>query len=311
MAEPIKWRKKVILAKMEGTYGTDPTPAGANAMLMTDVSLSPMEGEDVSRELERPYLGAQSQFKVGLRAVFNGSTELVGSGAAGTAPAWGVLARACGLAEVVTPDTSVVYSPVTDDHESVTLYVWIDETLHKIVGCRGTAQMSVNAQGVPVIRWSLTGLFANPTELAQAVPDFTAWQAPKVATTANTPVFTLGGQAFVMRSFELDLGNDVQPRLLIGREEIRIVDRAEQITATVEALPLTTFDPFALAVAQTPQALALTHGTVAGRIVALAAPACELARLTGYENQQDTLEWPLRLTPLPVDGNDQFTLTLT
>ncbi len=316
MPDPISWRSKIILAKVEDVYGTDATPTGADAMLMTNVTFSPMEGEDVSRDLERPFLGAQEEFKVGLRTVLTGSTELVGAGSTGVAPKWGALARACGLAEIVTADDdpgdgTVVYKPVSTSHESVTIYFWIGSTRHVIKGARGTARLTVQAQGVPKIEWTLTGLWSQPGEEARATPDFDDFKAPVVATHANTPVFTVGGVPLVLRSFELNLGNDVQPRLLIGREEIRIVERAEEIAANVEAVPLSTFDPFARAVGLMPTAVALTHGTVVGHKVSIAVPKGSVRRLTGYEQQQNLLEWPLRISPLPNAGDDQFAITLT
>lgn len=312
MPDPIRWKSKVLLAKIESAYGEDPTPTGAaNAILATDVALQPMEGEDLSRNLERPYLGAQEMIPTALRAVLAFSTELVGSGSAGTAPGWGPLARACGLAQAVNAGVSVVYSPVSAAMESVTLYLWIGSTRHKIVGCRGTAEITVNAQGIPVIRWAFTGLFLAPGEASPATPTLTGFQKPQVATKANTPTFTVNGVSLVLRSYGLNLGNQVEPRLLIGKEEIVIVDRAEEIAAVVEAQPLSSFDPFGLAQAGTLVAANLVHGTTAGKITTIAAPTCQVKRLAGYENNQDVLEWPLRLAPLPNAGNDQFSITLT
>ncbi|KAK0331661.1 hypothetical protein LTR94_028026 [Friedmanniomyces endolithicus] len=86
MAEPIKWRSKIILAKIEplASYGVDSVPTGAlNAMLMTNVTFQPMEGQSVSRNLERPYMGAQEELPVGLYSVLQGDIELVGSGSTG------------------------------------------------------------------------------------------------------------------------------------------------------------------------------------------------------------------------------------
>lgn len=97
MADPINWKSKTLLIKPEGaTYGVDPVPTGAaNAILATDVQLQPMEGEDVSRNLELPWMAAQSTKNVALRAVLTFTVELAGSGTAGTPPAWG---RSSGLA---------------------------------------------------------------------------------------------------------------------------------------------------------------------------------------------------------------------
>jgi hypothetical protein len=142
-------------------------------------------------------------------------------------------------------------------------------------------------------------------------PTLSAFKKPAIATNTNTPTFTINGVSLVMRSFSLNLGCDVQPRLLIGREEILIVDRAEEISTQVEAVPLTTLNPFALAKDQTSFAVSLVHGTQAGYITTLGAPTCQMKRPDGYENDQDVLEWPLNITPLPSTGNDQFSLALT
>lgn len=312
MTTPQRWRNKIILAKPEATYGVDAAPTGAaNAMLMTDVAFQPMEGEDVSRELLKPHHGNQGTLRAGLRAVLTGATELAGSGTAGTAPAWGALARACSLSEVITPGTSVVYAPVTDDPESATVYFWMDDTLQKLLGVRGTGVIDIPAQGIPRIRWTLTGLYQAPAAQAQATPTFTAWKKPLIATSVNTPEFKIGGTAHVLRAFELDLGNDVQPRLLIGRDEIWIADKAEKISATIEATALATFNPFAKAESSDPVALTITHGTAAGSIIKIDAPVCEVQRPGAAANNQGVVEWPLQFNPLPASGDDQFSITLT
>lgn len=311
---PLKWKSKVLLAKVEATYGTDPTPTGAlNAILATEVRLTPMEGQDVSRNLELPWMGAQPSIPTELHQRLSFRVELTPSGTVGTPPPWGVLLRGCAVAEVVTADTSVAYNPVTGDHESITLYLWIDSTLYKMSGARGTAVLRVNAQGIVYLEFDFTGLFSLPGETPQASPTLAAQIArkPKVATTANTPVFSINGTSLVMRSFALNLGNDVQTRFLIGSESVLITDKAETIETTVEAVPLTTLDPFSLAHNQTTGAVALTHGTTAGLIASLAIPSGQMQRPQSLENQQNIKEWPLRMVPLPVAGNDQWVLTLT
>jgi hypothetical protein len=312
MPEPIRWKTKVLLAKPEATYGTDPTLTGAaNAILATDIVVNPMEGEDVSRGLERPYLGAEATIPAGLRTQITFSTELAGSGVVGTVPKWGVLMRGAGFAEVISAGVSVAYAPITSAMESLYFKFWIGATLHAIKGARGTGQLALNAQGIPVIRWTFTGLWVSPSEVAAAAPTLTGFQKPLVATKVNTPTFTLNAVPMVLRSYTLNFGCDVQPRLLIGKEEILIVDRAESLAVNVEAVPLTTFDPFALAQAQTLIGATIVHGTAAGNIATIAAPTSQVLRPAGYENQQNILEWPLRLTPLPNAGNDQISITLT
>lgn len=312
MPTPIRWKSKVILAKLESSYGVDPTPSGAaNAMLMTGVAFSPMEGDDVSRDLELPYIAGQPLIPVGLRGRLRGRVELVGSGTAGVAPAWGPLMRACRTAQTIVADTSVAYTPISASMESVTIHFWIGGTRHKLLGTRGDATLRFTAQGIPYIDYDLTGLYAEPEEASPATPTLTAFQKPVIVTDANTPTFTIDGVSLVMREFQLKLGNQVEPRLLVGSEAIIIPDGAERVSARVEAVPVSTLNPYALAAAQTPVAIALVHGTVAGKIATLAVPTAQVMRLSGFENAQNILEWPLELIPLPTSGNDQWSLTLT
>ena len=315
MADPIKWNEKLVLAKLEASYGVDPTPTGAaNAIQLKNASFQPMEGGAETRDFEMPYLGGQSEIPTGLHSKLTGEVELVGSGTAGVAPAWGPIALALGMAEVITPATSVVYNPISTGMDSVAVYFTIGATKHVMLGCRGTGTIEINAQKIPVLKFTLTGTFTIPTEEAAATPDFSAFMAASLATTANTPVFTVDSVPMVLESYSLNLGNDVQQRLLIGVESVIIVDHSEVVSAKVEALPLTTFDPFSRA--QDPNErfpVNITHGTAAGFIAAINAPNCQMGRLSSYENSQGILMWPLTMRPLPLagTGNDQFSITLT
>lgn len=311
--KPIHWRSKILLAAVEATYGTDAAPdAATDAVLMTQVQLSPMEGTDVDRDLELPYLGSQGTIPAELHMRLSFRVELEPSGTAGTPPAWGGLMRGCALAEVVVANTSVTYNPVTDDHESLTLKMYVGETLYVSTGARGNCMIRVDAQGIPYLEFAFTGLWAPASEAARpGAVDLSAYEAPKVASSRNTPVFTIDGTPLVMRSFALDLGNQVEPRFLVGSERIIIADRADAITTTVEAVPLTTLDPYALAEETERVPVVLQHGTDAGRIATLTAPRAQMQRPQGLSAAQGITEWPLRMVPVPEVGNDQWMLELT
>jgi hypothetical protein len=312
MANPIFFRKKVLLAKIEGTYGTDPTLTGAaNAILAQNVTIKPMEGQDVPRNLIQNYLSGQATIPTGLHIVIEFDTEYAGSGVAGTPPGWGILMRAAACAEVIVASTSVTYTPISETMESLYLKFWLDTTLHGIKGARIDATPGINAQGIPSIRWSVTGLFVDPADAAAATPTLTGFIKPLIADNTNTPVFTVNGVSLVMRSFSFKFGNKIEPRFLIGRENVLITDRAESIDVVCEATPVGTFNPYALAKAQTRVPVVITHGITAGNIITLSAPTCQVKRPTGYQDNQGIAEWPLGLMPLPTNGNDQFSMVLT
>jgi hypothetical protein len=306
-------RLKVLLAKIEGTYATDPTLTGAaNAILAQNVTIKPMEGQDVPRNLIQAYLGGQATIPAGLYIVIDFDTELAGSGVAGTVPGWGVLMRGAGCAEVIVASTSVAYNPISAAMESLYFKFWLGGTLHAMKGARGDGTLGVNAQGIPSIHWTFTGLFVDPADAAAATPTLTAFQKPLIASAVNTPTFNVNSVALTLRSWSLKFGNKVEPRLLIPTEQVIITDRAESLDLVVEATALATFNPYSLAKAQTQVAANLVHGTVAGNIITLATPYCQIKRPTGYQDNQGIAEWPLSLSPLPSGaGNDQFTLTLT
>ncbi len=318
MADPIRWNSKIILIKAEplNNYGVDPVPTGAaNAMLLTNVQLQPMEGQEVSRNLERPFMGAQESLPVGLYCVLTGDFELVGSGTAGTAPAWSPLIRACGAAEVITAGTSVEYSPISDNLESVAAYFMIGVNRYVLLGGRATGIITINAAGIPVFRVTLTGLFTIPAVAVRPTVDLSKWQKPQAASKATTPVYKIDGIDFVGRDFSLTLGNDVQPRMLFNQERIVIVDRAESLSLTVEAVTMATYNPVSRAGSPTADAprvpIEVTHGTIAGKITNIKANTCVQGRFAGPQQNQGIEEWPLAFTPLPTAGNDQWKITLT
>lgn len=308
----IFWRLMVLLAKIETSYATDPTLTGAaNAILAKNVSIRPMEGSDVSRDLVQPNFGNQPSIPAGLHVVVEFDTELAGSGTAGTAPAWGPLLRGCGYAEVVSAGVSTVYSPITQSIESLYMKFWMGATLHVLKGARGTAKITADAQGIPMVHWTFTGLWVAPSETAAASPTLTAFKKPAIVNKTNTPTFTVNSVPLVMRNFSLDLGNQVEPRLLVNSESVLITDHREQIDFTCEAVPVSTLDVYGLANAQTTVAVNLVHGVTAGNIITIAAPTAEFKRPTGYQQNQGIAEWPLSMLALPNAGNDQVSITLT
>lgn len=309
----IFWKSKILLAKIEASYAADSAPTGAdNAILATNVSLSPMEGQDVSRELELPWLAAQATIPAGLHSRISFRVELVGSGNAGIAPAWGPLLRMCGVSQTVVATTSVTYRPVTDGHESGTIHFWVGPTRYVLRGTRGTAVIRLNAQGIAVIEFTFTGLFALPGDVVRPTPNLSSFREPKIVSSANTPLFTVDTLPFVLRDYSFDLGNDVQTRFLIGSESVRIVDKPRELVSfQVEAVPMDTYNPFAAALDEDPIEVKIQHESAPGRVVTITHPATQPQRPGGLANQQNITEWPLRHVPLPTNGNDQWALALT
>ncbi|WP_027237247.1 phage tail tube protein [Leisingera caerulea] len=311
MAAPMYWRDKRILFKLEGTYGTDAAPTGAaNAILGFDVTLKPMEGQDQERDLEQPGMSANGTIPLDLHSKLTLTVDLSTSGAAGTAPAWGSLLRACAVAETITAGTSVEYTPIVNGQESGTVHISIGGTRYVMLGTRGTAEFMLDAQATPKIKFDLTGLFTLPADTAAPAVDLASWTEPLVVSHNNTPVFTIGGTALVMKTAKLALGNKVEPRFLVGAERVLITDKSELFETTVEAQQLAAFNPFQMAMAMTQVPVAVTHGTEAGKIASLSLPTAQMQR-PGLSQSQGIKEWSLRLVPRAATENGQWSMTLT
>ncbi|MBY6118543.1 hypothetical protein KUV64_05325 [Mameliella alba] len=309
---PKYWRKKVLTFKLEDTYGTNSGPTGAaNAVRAKNVKWNPMNGQDVELGHETPYLGNSGTIPADVHATLSFDLDLVGSGAAGTAPEAGSVLRALGCAETVVADTSVTYNPISGDMEAATIALNIDGILFVTTGARGDCDLIANASGIPLLQCRFTGLFTVPTDAAPETPDYSAWLDPKVISNANTPVFTIDGGSRVMRSFKMAFGNDIQPRFLVGDENIAMPDRSEQIECQIQATALSVFNPYALALSGSRVPINLQHEAVAGRIVTLSVPNAQVMRPGEPTEGQGIMEWPLMFTPRADSGNDQWTLTFT
>lgn len=302
------FRNRAILVKPETTYGVDAVPTGAaNAMQMTNVNFDPLLGEDVNRDLVLPYMGHQGVILVGNYARISGEIEIAGSGAAGTAPAYGPLLRACGLAEVITAATDVQYTPISSLQEAVSIYFNMDGVRHVLIGARGTMTLQLTPKQIPRFVFTMTGLLGTITDTALPTVDLTDFIKPVPVSKANT-TFSLHGHAGACEGISMDLANQIEPRLLIGAESIELVDRMMTGNATMEAVSLATKNWFQIAQAHTTGALAAQHGTVAGNIVKFEAPAVQIGRLN-YGETQKIVNNGLPLMFQPVAGNDEFVIT--
>jgi hypothetical protein len=305
---PRLFRKMAILAKIETTYGVSSVPAAINAMVGKNVTFTPLEAEEVSRDLMLPYLGNQGVILTGKHAKLEFDIEMAGAGAAGTAPKYGPLIRCCGFSETTSAGVSVTYAIAESGVASATIFFEIDGVRHIMLGVRGTLSVNVTPKGIPFYRFSVTGMLGTITDQALTAVTTAGWTTPVEASSANTTM-SLHGWSSIAESLTIDLGNTVVPRFLIGSESVIISDRKATGQAVVEATSLATIDWFARAIARTRGALALAHGKTAGNIVEIACPALEIGKIT--QGQTDgILNYTLPLAACPVNGMDELVITV-
>ena len=308
---PLLTRKKTILAKIETTYGTDPTPTGtANAILVRNLNVTPQATQMVGRDLIRPYLGNFEQLQASTHVELDFEVEVAGSGAAGTVPGYGCLLRACGMSETVTASTKVDYKPVSSAFESVTIYFNVDGVLHKITGARGTVELSISVAQIPVYKFRFVGLYNAPTDTAAPAVTYTGFQTPLVANNTNTTPFSFFGVSPVLKELSFQLGNQVDFRTMIGSNYVQLTDRKVAGQLTFEANTIATKDWFSTALSNSLGALSITHGTAAGNKVVLTSSTVDLLNPSYVDDGGvQMIQCGYVLTPTTA-GNDEFMLTI-
>jgi hypothetical protein len=305
-------RKRLILAKIESTYGTDSTPGGTEAVLVRNLEITPLQADVVTRDLIRPYLGNFEQILANQRVEITFEVELAGSGAAGTAPAWSPVMKSCAMSETISAGTSVTYAPVSSSFSSCSIYFNNDGVRHKITGCRGSFSISGEVGQIPVISFTMMGIYNAPDDSALPTPTYSNQATPVIFKQGNTTGFQVFSYSGCLQSFSLDMANEMVYRELVGcTKEVLITNRAPNGTAVIEATTIATKDFFTIANGTSTGNLTFQHGQTAGNIVTFSSPQTDIGSPT-YSDQDgiQMLNLPYVATPTTA-GNDELSLVLT
>lgn len=317
MANRLYMRNSAVYVKIETTEGTDAVPTETDAMLVSNLTIAPLDGSEVSLDYIRGYWGNSPSIRVEDYFTVTFDVDLSGSGAAGTAPNWGKALRACAFAETVDAGVSVAYNPISTATESVTIYYYVDTVLHKGLGARGNVSFELQANTRPLAKFNfickIGGIVDDATPL---VPDFTGFVIPVPVTTANTSG-TIAGKALgcsantlEINGFNVDMGNQVKHRQLVGCSSVIISDRQPQGTTSIQMTPLSVVDWFDYIRTSTQDEFEIVHGTVAGNIITFNMPKAQLA-MPKYSDMDGIVMLDCDVRVLPDAGNDEITLTFT
>ena len=309
-------RKTWLIAKIESTEGTDPTPVGgSNAIQVSSVELNPIEADSVQPEAFQGFIGNSTRGTIlaNKRVSASFSIELSGSGAAGTAPGYGPLLKSCGLSETVVSSTSVTYAPVSASFSSCTIYCFYDGTRHKITGARGTVTFNMVAGQFATADFQFIGTYNAPDATAMSGTWTLANQAAALEvndTNVTTATFH-GATSQRIESFDLALNNELTYKETASSKQTLIVNRAPSGTAVIEAPAIGTTDYFAKAVAVATGATDIILGASAGNIVRLKADQTDVTGVTyGDTNGVRSLNIPYLALPTTA-GNNEISLVFT
>lgn len=301
--------KLAVLAKIEATQGIEAAPIAADAIQLSDVNITPLEGDTVENNIIRPYFGNSGSTLVSQYSKITFKVPAAGVAVAGAMPGYAALLRACGMAMTTVAGTSVRFDPVTNNMESLTLYANIDGVLQKMLGTVGTVKLTTDAKSIPQWEFDMTGSFALPTDTGMPTVNYAAFVGPLGVNKANTTLL-LDGLALAVSNFNFDIGNTVVKRDLINVDTQLVTNRASQASVTFEAHSMAFKNWITAARTSANVPLVLTHGLGATNSVQLNALRAQVGKPTYSE--QDGIQMmtlPLMLIPSSA-GNDEFSVVI-
>lgn len=172
--------------------------------------------------------------------------------------------------------------------------------------------IKLDSKGYPDYHYKIFGLWGDPTDTAAPVPDFSAFQKPRVVSNANTPTFTLHGYAVKVAGFSFQQNNVVFHEDMIGLEEVEINDRAPSAEITIVA-PDTLAEKnfFQIAKAGTLGTLQFIHGVTAGHITQFDMPQVQIKTPEYAEGNGNKVMLKMELSPIPTGaGDDEYKITI-
>lgn len=303
-------RKMAVLAKVETQRGVDAVPTGAaNALLVSDVTLTPIEGDVIERNNIRPYFGAGGSTLVSAYSKVAFSVEMAGVAAAGEMPGYAALLRGCAVGVTVAAGTSVTFAPVSDGIESLTIYGNVDGTLHRMLDAHGTVKAAVDAKGIPKWQFEFTGLFVPAEDAPLPVPNYSSFVDPLGVNKTNTTLL-IDGHAAAASAFAFDIGNTVVKRDLMTVDSVEITGRKSTGSVTFQNTSVATKDWVALARGSAKVALALRHGQGATNVVEINSARAQIGKPSFSDSDGvQMVTVPLEFVPSSA-GNDEWSIVV-
>lgn len=213
-------KRKVILAKVETTEGTDAVPTVADII---DCRNSKMEQESSlqKKDTHRPSISDEGGVVTDIKGKCSFEVDMKGSGTVGTLSQLGKLLLACGFEEREETDeneavTGLVYLPVSSQGlmKTVTIYEYYlgdgnsSAVLKKLIGAKGSITLKMEAGKVATAQFNFEGRYVEPTDATNPTVTSESFEQtiPKIVENAEC---TYDSVAYVSRGVTVNVNNDL------------------------------------------------------------------------------------------------------
>lgn len=286
MSTPALNRNTVTLCKVEGTYGTDPTPVvGTDAVLTTVPQLS-LDAQILERQVAVGTLSPTAHV-IGKKLVnlsfgveFK-SEALILDGTSSTPLQIDDILRASGFTPTYTAETGgsaqdgyVTYAPRSSGLESATFYVFPgNEMRHIITGAFVDWVMEAVAGQYAMLNVTAKGIYNLPTDTAAATPTY-ATDTPVMVESIALTFGAITGT--IVRNLSIAMNNTIVERPNVNSAEgfkgLRLVDRMPILRFRMEKELAATWGIYAALDAGTSYSTTFTIGLTAGKKILVTIP---------------------------------------
>ncbi len=264
-------RKTVVGAKIESIYGSPENVGSSDTILVYDVNFSP-NIDVLERNAQTESMGNIAPQMGARTASVTFSTDLYGSGTAGTVPPIDVLLRACGLVGVTESGNNVIYQARDANFESATIVVWQDGLKHVLTGCRGRCSFAFDMGQRGKAEFTFEAKNFTYTDEAIPVGSYTTVIPP----VCLNQQFSMGGYAAIIPSLRIDLNNELTRAPDItepgGYARVDISDRKVDGTFSPEATLIATHDWYTTWSGGVKSDISVQLGNTAGNLIKFTAP---------------------------------------
>jgi hypothetical protein len=311
-------KQRIVLVKIETTYGSDPTPTvAANAIEVKGLSIQ-YPFDVLERDLQHEDMSQDAPVTGKRMAEISFEMELKGGGTRGTASKISPLLKACRMTEDAVAATKVAYVPGAVNY-SCTIYVYdvnvtasANYLLHKFLGCVGNAEISMKAGQIPTIKFSFKALYTKPSDVADPGTPVYESTLPPVVKSASMTWGTEAG--LIIEDIQVMLNNVIAERPSINSATsiagYTVTGRKPTGNINPEKTLIAEYDFFDDLEDKNAKALQTTAGAVSGNIIMISATNVTVDKINiANRNGIGTLDLPVHFNR--VAGNDEFSLVFT
>lgn len=206
-------------------------------------------------------------------------------------------------------EPGVHYTPVSDNFDSCTIYVYLDKLLHKVTGCMGNVSFTGEAGAYGSASFTFTGQYVPVVD--STIPTGAAYESTLPVQVELAQLNISNKDDFCAQSFSIDMQNQVNARDCMNNTDgfsgVRLTARSPQGSVNPETVREADHPFWANLAAATKYAFHVRIGTTAGNIVKFVADSVQTSGITYSDrNNIRVSDVSMRFSQYSDDGNDEI-----